>query len=110
MTGTSERGEWCLARSCGVGASVERSDGGVPRDPVTGWIPAFGDLCIISFLPLQGEVPKAEGVLLRQALSGTRARRTPSVAPRQLPLRGEANYSKGLPSREWRKGAGRGYD
>ena len=91
MTGTSECGEWCLARSCGVGASVERSDSGVPRDPVTGWIPAFGDLCIISFLPLQGEVPKAEGVLVRQALSGTWASWTPSVAPRQLPLRGGAN-------------------
>ncbi len=61
MTDTAGRGEWCLARSCGVGASVERSDGGVPRDPVTGWIPAFGDLCIISFLPLQGEVPEGGG-------------------------------------------------
>ena len=36
-----------------------------------------GDLCIISFLPLQGEVPKAEGVLLHQVLSGTRAGRSP---------------------------------
>ena len=61
MTDTAGRGEWCLARSCRVGASVERSDGGVPRDPVTGWIPAFGDLCIISFLPLQGEVPEGGG-------------------------------------------------
>ncbi len=50
-----------------------------------------GDLCIISFLPLQGEVPKAEGVLRRQALSGTCASRTPSVAPRQLPHRGSSS-------------------
>ena len=49
--------------------------GGSPESIV---IPAqSGDLCIISFLPLQGEVPKAEGVLLRQALSGTCASRTP---------------------------------
>ena len=65
-----------------------------PSDRLTGWIPACGDLCIIPFLPQQGEVPKAEGVLLRQALSGTHAGRTPSVAPRQLPLRGGANESK----------------
>ena len=56
----------------------------------TSVIPALaGDLCIISFLPLQGEVPKAEGVLLRQALSGTCASRTPppplvsSLSPRE---------------------------
>ncbi len=48
-----------------------------PSDRLTGWIPACGDLCIIPFLPQQGEVPKAEGVLLRQALSGTHAGRTP---------------------------------
>ena len=52
-------------------------------------VPAQGrgretELCIIL---LQGEVPKAEGVLLHQVLSGTRAGRTPSVAPRQLPPR-----------------------
>ena len=67
-----------------------------PSGPVS--LPSYprcgGDLCIISFLSLQGEVPKAEGVLLRQALSGTCASRTPSVAPRRLPLRGGANYSK----------------
>ena len=66
----------------------------------TSVIPALaGDPCIISFLPLQGEVPKAEGVLLRQALSGTCASRTPSVAPRQLPLRGGANQSKAFAER-----------
>ena len=39
--------------------------------------PLYGGLCIIPFLPLQGEVPKAEGVLLHQVPSGTRAGRTP---------------------------------
>ena len=42
---------------------------------------------MIPFLHQQGEMPKAEGVLLHQVLSVTRTGRTPSVAPRRLPPR-----------------------
>ena len=54
-------------RCCGF--SVDRVPARYPR--------RSGDPCITPFLPQQGEVPKAEGVLLHQGLSGTRAGRTP---------------------------------